>query len=120
MMKAEILLATALVVPLGMLLACLWPLALNRMPSYLPFAPIPALGAAFLVRDDSPLILGSSRLHLSFALDLPGAVLLGVAALLWITSGAYAFPYLRGRPNQGRFVVFWLMAMTGCIGVFLA
>src|SRR5882724_3884032 len=42
------------------------------------------------------------------------------AALLWIASGAYAQPYLRSRPNQGRFVVCWLMTLTGCIGVFLA
>ena len=120
MMDAEILLAAAIVVPLGMLLACLWPGALNRMPSYLPFAPMPALAAVFLVTDGSPLLVGSTRLHLSFALDLPGALLLGVAALLWIASGAYAGPYLTSRPNQGRFVVSWLMTLTGCIGVFLA
>src|SRR6266481_9890085 len=42
------------------------------------------------------------------------------AALLWIASGAYAQPYLRSRPNQARFVVCWLMTLTGCIGVFLA
>src|SRR5216684_6619020 len=42
------------------------------------------------------------------------------AALLWIASGAYAQPYLKFRPNRGRFVVCWLMTLTGCIGVFLA
>lgn len=114
------MLATAFVVPLGMLLACLWPRALNRMPSFLALAPIPALAAVLLVANDSPLILGSTRLHLTFALDLPGALLLGVAALLWIASGAYASQYLQGRPNRGRFVVCWLMTLTGCLGVFLA
>jgi formate hydrogenlyase subunit 3/multisubunit Na+/H+ antiporter MnhD subunit len=120
MIEARTLLATALVVPLGMLLACLWPRALNRMPSFLAFAPIPALVAVLLVADDSPLILGSTRLHLTFALDLPGALLLGVAALLWIASGAYASQYLQDRANRGRFVVCWLMTLTGCLGVFLA
>src|SRR5258708_22500571 len=105
MIEARTLLATALVVPLGMLLACLWPRALNRMPSFLAFAPIPALAAVLLVTDDSPLIFGSTRLHLTFALDLPGSLLLGVAALLWIASGAYASQYLQGRPNRGQFVV---------------
>jgi formate hydrogenlyase subunit 3/multisubunit Na+/H+ antiporter MnhD subunit len=119
MIEARTLLAAALVVPLGMLLACLWPRALNRMPSLLAFAPIPALAAALLA-DDSPLMLGSTRLRLTFALDLPGAVLLGVAALLWIASGAYASQYLQGLPNRGRFVVCWLMTLTGCLGVFLA
>jgi multicomponent Na+:H+ antiporter subunit A len=120
MMDAEILLAGAFVVPIGMLLACLWPGALARMPQYLPFAPTPALAAVLLVGDDSPLLLGSTRLHLSFAIDLPGALLLGSAALLWIASGAYVRPYLASRPHQGRFVVCWLMALTGSIGVFLA
>jgi multicomponent Na+:H+ antiporter subunit A len=120
MIEARTLLATALVVPLGMLLACLWPRALNRMPSFLALAATPALAAVLLVADDSPLLLGSTRLHLTFALDLPGAMLLGVAALLWIASGAYASQYLEGRPNRGRFVVCWLMTLTGCIGVFLA
>jgi formate hydrogenlyase subunit 3/multisubunit Na+/H+ antiporter MnhD subunit len=114
------LLASALAVPLGLLLACLWPPALNRMPSLLAFAPIPALAAVFLVAYDSPLIVGSARSHLTFALDLQGALLLGVAALLWIASGAYASAYQQGRPNRGRFAVCWLMTLTGCIGVFLA
>ena len=120
MMDAEILMAGAFAVPMGMLLACLWPAMLARMPQYLPFAPTPALAAVLLVGDDSPLLVGSTRLHLSFAFDLPGALLLGGAALLWIASGAYARPYLTSRLNQGRFVVCWLMALTGCIGVFLA
>ncbi|WP_051677816.1 proton-conducting transporter membrane subunit [Bradyrhizobium sp. URHD0069] len=90
------------------------------MPSLLAPAPIPALAAVLLAADDSPLILGTARLHLTFALDLPGALLLGVAALLWIASGAYASQYLQGRPNRGRFVVCWLITLTGCLGVFLA
>jgi formate hydrogenlyase subunit 3/multisubunit Na+/H+ antiporter MnhD subunit len=120
MMEAGMLLAGALAVPLGMLLACLWPRALDRMPSWLTFAPIPALAAALLAAQDSPLIVGPTRLHLTFALDLPGALLLGVASLLWIASGAYASAYLQDRPNRRRFAVCWLMTLTGCIGVFLA
>ncbi len=120
MIEAYPLLAFALLFPLGMLLACLWPMALLRMPSYLAFAPIPAFVAVLLVSDDSPLVVGPARLHLTFALDLRGALLLGVAALLWIMAGAYASPYLQGRPNRGRFAVCWLTALTGCIGVFLA
>jgi formate hydrogenlyase subunit 3/multisubunit Na+/H+ antiporter MnhD subunit len=120
MMESEHLLAGALLVPFAMLLACIWPRALDRMPSYLLFAPMPALATVFLVTDDTHLLVGSTRLHLNFALDLPGALLLGAAALLWIASGAYARPYLKSRPNRGRFVVSWLMTLTGCIGVFLA
>ena len=101
MIETRTLLAAALAVPLGMLLACLWPRALDRMPSLLAPAPIPALAAVLLAADDSPLILGSTRLNLTFALDLPGALLLGVAALLWIASGAYASRYLQGGRTAG-------------------
>jgi len=114
------LLMAAIVVPLCLLLLCLWPWALSRMLSCLPFAPVPALAAVFFVPAGSSLILGSPRQNLSFALDVPGGLLLGVAALLWITSGTYALSYLKGRPNQARFIVCWLMALTGSIGVFLA
>lgn len=114
------LLASAFVVPLGMLLLCLWPQALNRMPSLLAFAAIPAAATVLLVATDTSLEIGSARFHLTFAIDRPGAMLLGVSALLWIAAGAYASQYLQGRPNQGRFVVCWLMALTGCVGVFLA
>ena len=33
---------------------------------------------------------------MTLALDLPGALLLGAAALLWIVAGAYASAHLRG------------------------
>ena len=65
--------------------------------------------AVLIVASDSSLEIGSTRLHLTFALDRPGAMLLGVAALLWIASGAYASQYLQGRPNAGQFAVCWLM-----------
>ena len=37
----------------------------------------------------------------TLALDAPGALLLGVAALLWIAAGAYAATYQRGAANAG-------------------
>ena len=99
MIGESTLLASAFVVPLCMLLACLCPQALNRMPSLLAFAPIPALAAVLLVASDSSLAIGSAPLHLTFALDRPGAMLLGVSTLLWIASGVYASQYLRAGPT---------------------
>lgn len=57
---------------------------------------------------------------MTLALDLPGALLLGVAALLWMVAGAYAAAYLRRDPNAGRFVEWWLLTLTGSLGVFMA
>ncbi len=56
----------------------------------------------------------------TLALDVPGAMLLGVAAVLWIAAGIYAATYLRADPNAGRFATWWLLALTGNVGVFMA
>ena len=60
------------------------------------------------------------QLTISLALDVPGAMLLGVAALLWSAAGVYAFTDLRGRANGARFAVCWLLTLTGSLGVFIA
>ncbi|HSS84439.1 MAG TPA: proton-conducting transporter membrane subunit, partial [Reyranella sp.] len=58
--------------------------------------------------------------EISLALDVPGAILLGVAALLWSAAGVYAFTDLRGKANSARFAVCWLLTLTGSLGVFIA
>jgi formate hydrogenlyase subunit 3/multisubunit Na+/H+ antiporter MnhD subunit len=57
---------------------------------------------------------------MTLALDVPGAMLLGVAAQLWIVAGAYASPHLRGDRNAGRFAEWWLLTLAGNLGVFIA
>jgi len=118
-MNAGVLLAATLAVPLAMLLACLSRQLRDRMPALLAFAPLPALMAALLAPDGVTLALPRTLLGLTLVLDTPGAMLLSVAALLWIAAGGYAGAELRGRPNGGRFAVWWLMTLTGNIGVFM-
>lgn len=112
--------AAAIATPFALLLACLSSRIRSRMPSLLVFAPLPALLAALCGSHDVPLRIGSARFSLVFALDVPGAMLLGAAALLWIVAGLHARRHLAGRVDAGAFVVVWLMALTGCVGVFLA
>lgn len=107
-------------VPLALLAACLVRSARARMLSLLAFAPLPALFTAVLAVDAPTLQLGSGLYRPALGLDGPGALLLGVAALLWSAAGAYAATYQRGAPNGGRFAVSWLFALTGCLGVFVA
>jgi formate hydrogenlyase subunit 3/multisubunit Na+/H+ antiporter MnhD subunit len=114
------LLAAALGTPLALLIACLWRPARARMPALLGIAPIPALAAALFGVQGEALVLGGGFYRATLVLDAPGAVLLGVAALLWIAAGAYATSYQRGQANPSRFAVCWLLAVTGCLGVFLA
>jgi formate hydrogenlyase subunit 3/multisubunit Na+/H+ antiporter MnhD subunit len=114
------LLVVALAVPLAMLLACLSQQVRARMPSLLALAPVPALAAALLAAGEPPLVLPDALLGATLALDVPGAMLLGAAALLWIAAGAYAANFLSEDEDAGRLATWWLLALTGNIGVFMA
>jgi formate hydrogenlyase subunit 3/multisubunit Na+/H+ antiporter MnhD subunit len=117
---AEVLLGGTLAVPLAMLLACVSRRARDRMPGLLALAPVPALAAALLAPSGGTLVLPEPPFRMTLALDVPGAMLLGVAALLWSVAGAYASADLRGDPNAGRFAEWWLLTLTGSLGVFIA
>jgi formate hydrogenlyase subunit 3/multisubunit Na+/H+ antiporter MnhD subunit len=106
--------------PLALLLTCTVPVVRRAMPRLLALAPLPALMAALFAADAPRVSLGGRPVELQFGLDAPGALLLSVAALLWIAAGAYAGPYLRGGANAGRFAACWLLAAAGCLGLFVA
>lgn len=106
--------------PLAMLLACAWAPALRVMPRLLALAPLPGLVAASSASGAVGASVDAGRVELLFVLDLPGALLLGVAALLWIAAGAHAGRYLHDAPHASRFAACWLLAATGCLGVFVA
>jgi len=116
---AGALLFAAVAAPLIMLLACASRRIRDRVPSLLALAPAPALAAALLAPSSTTLVLPEPPFRMTLALDLPGAMLLGAAALLWIVAGAYASAYLRGDVNAGRFAEWWLLTLTGNIGVFI-
>ncbi len=118
MTGAEALLAVSLATPLAMLAACLSPRLRARMPGLLAIAPVPALAAAFL-SPGAGVALPPALLGLTLALDMPGAILLGTAALLWIIAGIYAAASLRGQANGGRFAAWWLLTLAGSLGVFI-
>ena len=117
---AAALLIATLALPVALLLACLSRRARARMPALLALAPLPALAAALLAAGGPPLVLDEARLRFTLALDLPGAILLGAAALLWLAAGLYAWTYLGRQPNAGRFAIWWLLTETGSLGVFFA
>ena len=103
-----------------MLLACVSRRIRDRMPTLLALAPVPALIASLVAPAGTTLVLPEPPFRMTLALDAPGAILLGVAALLWIGASAYASTWLRGDPNAGRFAEWWLLTLTGNLGVFLA
>jgi formate hydrogenlyase subunit 3/multisubunit Na+/H+ antiporter MnhD subunit len=114
----QIVLFATLALPVALLLACLSPSLQARVPDLLALAPLPALAAALLAAGGPPLVLDHTR-QVALALDPPAAMLLGVAALLWSAAGLYARTYM-GQAKRGRFAVWWLLTLTGSLGVFIA
>ena len=114
------LLVLTMVVPLAMAAACLRRRLRARMPALLWVASLPALGASIWAVNGPPLVASPARLRITLALDAPGAMLLGAAALLWLTAGIYAWAYQRGEPRAAVFSVYWLLTLSGSLGVFVS
>ena len=115
-----LLLGMALAAPLALLAACLSRRLRRHALALLWLAPLPALAAALLVIGGAPSAFELPALQISLFLDTPGAVLLAVAALLWIAASITAWAEMRGKPNAERFAVCWLLTLTGSLGVFVA
>jgi formate hydrogenlyase subunit 3/multisubunit Na+/H+ antiporter MnhD subunit len=115
------LLIGAFAAPLLLLLvACCWRASRPALSAWLAVAPLPALAAALPPLFGTPLSLELPSLRISLALDLPGAMLLGVSALLWAAAGVYAAAFLRRSGFSLRFVGCWLLTLAGNVGVFMA
>ncbi len=120
MTGSAMLIAATLAVPIAMLALCLSSSLSTRMPALLALAPIPALAAAVFATRGTQLDLPGILFHATLVLDTPGAMFLGVAAFLWIVAGAYAATYMRDKPKGAAFAAWWLLALTGNLGVFIA
>jgi formate hydrogenlyase subunit 3/multisubunit Na+/H+ antiporter MnhD subunit len=114
-----LLLPLAVLVPLGLLAAMAWPALRARVAAHLWAAPLPGLLLAVVARD-SALLLDPQGLRLTLALDGPGALLLGGTALLWSGAGLYAAAQMGAREGGARFAAWWLLTLSGSLGVFLA
>lgn len=117
-MSAGILLAAALLVPLGLALCCLSAWFRARALSILVLAPLPALAAAVLVPKGGFAVF-PPPFRLTLVLDEPGAILLAGAALLWSAAGAYAASLMARDADGPRFAVWWLLTLTGSLGLFV-
>jgi formate hydrogenlyase subunit 3/multisubunit Na+/H+ antiporter MnhD subunit len=113
------LLVATLAAPLALLAACQSRHLRRHALAIQWLAPLPAIAAAFLAIWGAPVRLEAPALRLSLSLDLPGAMLLAVAALLWMVAGFKGFADVREEP-QGRIVASWLLTMSGSLGVFIA
>jgi formate hydrogenlyase subunit 3/multisubunit Na+/H+ antiporter MnhD subunit len=112
------LLVATLALPLVMVVACLHSAFYLRVLAWLPIAPVPGVLAALLDRGDS-IVIAPAPLRLTLALDDVCAMLLGGASLLWGAAGLYASICMRGLPGRSRFAIWWLLTLTGSLGVFI-
>jgi multicomponent Na+:H+ antiporter subunit A len=120
MTLGNVLLVAALATPLAMLLACISPRLRQRICGWLAVAPLPGLAAALVSSAKAPPVQLPPPFRMTLVLDRPGALLLGTAALLWVLAGAYARSDMRDDPKAGRFAEWWLLTLSGCLGVFMA
>jgi formate hydrogenlyase subunit 3/multisubunit Na+/H+ antiporter MnhD subunit len=84
----------------------------------LPLAGLPALLAALL--DPAPIELDPLLLGIRLGPGLYGRSFLFPAALLWIASGMFAVRLLRTDRHIARFAFFFLMTMSGNIGLIVS
>jgi formate hydrogenlyase subunit 3/multisubunit Na+/H+ antiporter MnhD subunit len=130
---AELLVGVGLATPFLAVLACFSRALRERLWLLLALIPLPALAAAVVAMrlldhgDVAQGDIGAIRLlfdpnglAMGLVVDRPGVALLGVAALLWAAAGLYAGPMLQASAHRGRFTLFWLLTLTGSLGVFIA
>jgi len=116
-----VILAIALMVllPLVMALLLLLPALRPAIARALGLAPVPAL-ALLPAAWSSGSISGTLPGGWTYVLDQPGALMLAASALLWIAGGFAASRWLAGRDGQARFALWWLLTLSGSLGVFVA
>lgn len=79
-------------------------------------APLPAFLTAIRGSAVGPLEVG----NWTFTMDMPGAMLMGSAALLWMAAGVFVSRGVLGTDGFRRFCGCWFLTMTGSLGVFVA
>ena len=112
----------ALAIPLLLAAAVMPKASRSSALALAPLAALPALGLALLAEPGEAsgveipwLIFGTS-----LGLNTTTRVFLVFTALLWTLAGLYARSYLKGDEQEHRFFAFYLVTMTGNLGLILA
>jgi formate hydrogenlyase subunit 3/multisubunit Na+/H+ antiporter MnhD subunit len=115
-----VLLGLAVATPLALLGALLAVPFIGRyLPVLLALAPVPA-GIAAVFSGGGTEISLPGFFEINLAVDMPGAVLLGASAFLWAIAGLSAPKLLGERPGKVAFAAWWLLTLSGSMGVFIA
>ncbi|ACL73736.1 NADH/ubiquinone/plastoquinone (complex I) [Thioalkalivibrio sulfidiphilus HL-EbGr7] len=117
-MTAALLLAVPL---LPLLLAALVPWrGMTRLQWLTPLAVLPGLAVVLFLPDGSHASYSWLIMGMDLQLDATGRVFLLLTTLLWGAAGLYGLGYLRGQDHTSRYHLFFLLAMSGNLGLVLA
>jgi len=83
-----------------------------------PLAAIPALALA--VMPEAVLELPWLMVGMRVGVDAVNAPFLLLAGLLWTAAGCYAYGYLADDPGRARFDLFYLLTLSGNLGLIVA
>jgi formate hydrogenlyase subunit 3/multisubunit Na+/H+ antiporter MnhD subunit len=83
-----------------------------------PFAALPSLAAALIVDPGTGIDMPWLFLGTRLGVDATGRVFLFVTAFLWLVAGAFGRSYL--VKDRAQFFAFYLLAMSGNLGLILA
>jgi formate hydrogenlyase subunit 3/multisubunit Na+/H+ antiporter MnhD subunit len=90
------------------------------MPVFLIFAPLAGLAASLISAEGTTVTFWRGLVPITFVLDPPAAMLLGVSSLLWTAASIYLVTTQHDRAADGQFAICWLLTLAGSIGVFVA
>lgn len=92
----------------------------HKMIRFAPLGALPALLAALFIPVDKTLELPALLLGSHFMLDVTGKTFLFFTSVLWLVAGLFAVEYLKKDERRPTFFMYFLLAMTGNIGLIIA
>ncbi|MBD1401217.1 complex I subunit 5 family protein [Pelovirga terrestris] len=85
-----------------------------------PLAPLPGLVLALFPAANVSVAMPWLLVGSHWGMDHTGQIFLLLTALLWLAAGIYARSYTRNSPQRLRFWIFFLLCMSGNLGLTLA
>ena len=107
-------------VPLLLALLVLVPRLRRLTLSCAPWAALPAFVFAVCAKPGLAVVVPSLLLGAHFGVDATARIFLLFTALLWTCAGVYAKSYLHHDDTRYRFFAFFLLTMSGNLGLILA
>ena len=114
------LIVLSITLPLLLALMALFESLRSGLIRSLPWAVLPALCLALLVNENLVISLPYGLTGVLLGIDETRRLFLLLATLLWGVAGVYAIGYLERDVKQWQFSLFWLLTLSGNLGLILS